>query len=208
MTTNDIGTSGDRTDANGGASEPETLAKACELWQTGQVVGSSLLRGAARVITGVPHYFSADFITEYEDEARKNEDALRYGQSLLGAISASEPLDADAWNVAVGLSSRGFAGRGLKPNGTKDAQILRVLSSGEIVMPLWGVSLHRDVAGSFGGGFLFEIVGPFPAIAAWTHSGIKAEEQELIAGGRYRVESIESVGATTHARFRWAGPVT
>ncbi|MDQ3053634.1 MAG: hypothetical protein M3R66_07350 [Actinomycetota bacterium] len=184
----------------------ETLAKACELWQTGQVLGSSLLRGAARVITGVPHYFSADFITGYEDEARKNADALRYGQSLLDAIAACEPRDADAWGIAVGLPSGGFAGRGLKPNGSNDAQILSNLSTGEIFMPLWGVSLDRDVAGSFGAGFLFEIVGPFPAIAAWIHSGIKAEEQELIAGGRYRVESIESVGGTTQARFQWVGP--
>lgn len=157
MTTNELDTSGDHTGANASAAAAKTLAKACELWQTGQVVGSSLLRGAARVITGLP--------------------------------------------------SRGFAGRGLKPNGSNDAQILRNLSTGEIAMPLWGVSLDRDVAGSFGAGFLFEIVGPFPAIAAWTHSGIKAEEQELIAGGRYRVESIESVGETTHARFQWVGPV-
>ncbi len=207
MTTSDIGTSGDHTEPDRGSAELETLAKACELWQTGQAVGSSLLRGAARVITGVPHYFSADFITGYEDEARKNPDALRYAQSLLDAIAACEPLDADAWGIAVGLPSRGFAGRGLKPNGSNDAQILSNLNTREIVMPLWGVSLDRDVAGSFGAGFLFEIVGPFPAIAAWTHSGIKAEEQELIAGGRYRVDPIENVGETTHVRFRWVGPV-
>ncbi|MCR2784140.1 MULTISPECIES: hypothetical protein [unclassified Microbacterium] len=58
-------------------------------------------------------------------------------------------------------------------------------------MPLWGLSLDREVAKSFGNAFLFEVVGPFPAIPAWAESGIKGDERELIAGGRYSIARIE-----------------
>ena len=35
--------------------------------------------------------------------------------------------------------------------------------------------------------FIFEIAGAFPAVAAWVHSGVLPEEQELICGGEYTV---------------------
>ncbi|WP_448638650.1 hypothetical protein [Geodermatophilus sp. URMC 63] len=72
-------------------------------------------------------------------------------------------------------------------------------------MPLWGVSLSPGVADSFGTRFLFELVGPFPAVPAWMASGVKTEEQELVTGGRYQVLSQEQRGETTHARLRWIG---
>ena len=72
-------------------------------------------------------------------------------------------------------------------------------------MPLWGVSLSPDIAAGFGTRFLFELVGDFPAVPAWKHSGIKDEEQELVTGGRYRVLSQEERDGTTHVRLQWFG---
>src|SRR4051812_11082569 len=50
----------------------DALGHACRLWQGGQNVGSSPVRGAARVLSGVNHYFRADFIDDYNREARKS----------------------------------------------------------------------------------------------------------------------------------------
>jgi hypothetical protein len=72
-------------------------------------------------------------------------------------------------------------------------------------MPLWGVSLSTDVAAGFGTRLLFELVGDFPAVPAWKHSGIKDDEQELVTGGRYRVLSQEERDGTTHVRLQWFG---
>ena len=72
-------------------------------------------------------------------------------------------------------------------------------------MPLWGVSLSPEVAAGFGTRFLFELVGDFPAVPAWKHSGIKDDEQELVTGGRYRVLSQEERDGTTHVRLQWFG---
>ena len=72
-------------------------------------------------------------------------------------------------------------------------------------MPLWGVSLSPEVAAGFGTRFLFELVGDFPAVPAWKHSGIKDFEQELVTGGRYRVLSQEERDGTTHVRLQWFG---
>ena len=60
----------------------------------------------------------------------------------------------------------------------QDLQILEVLRSGEITMPLWGVSLDRNVAQRYGTRFLFLLEGPFRGIAAWRESGIKDSEQK------------------------------
>src|SRR4051812_29459876 len=54
----------------------DALAEACRLWQGGQNVGSSPIRGAARVLSGVRHYFRADFITEYDRQARTTPEVL------------------------------------------------------------------------------------------------------------------------------------
>ncbi|MGY1690358.1 hypothetical protein [Geodermatophilus sp. SYSU D01105] len=183
----------------------EDLAAACALWQGGQNVGSSPIRGAARVLTGVRHYFRAEFITGYEEKARASRELLEAGVHLLRAVNAAPHMDANGWNAQVALPFLGFAGRGIKSKPDEDPQIERQLRTGQIEMPLWGVSLDRAVADSFGTRFLFELVGPFPAVPAWVASGVKAFEQELVTGGRYRVLSQEQCGETTHVRLRWMG---
>jgi hypothetical protein len=71
------------------------LTKACRRWQLGRDGGSSLLRGAARVWSGVPHYLQADFITGYEDRASSDEPVMVEAQALLDALAASERRDAE-----------------------------------------------------------------------------------------------------------------
>ncbi|MGY1680636.1 hypothetical protein [Geodermatophilus sp. SYSU D01176] len=183
----------------------EDLAEACALWQGGQNGGSSPIRGAARVLTGIHHYFRAEFITGYETAARSQRETLDAGIALLRAVNAAPHLDADGWNVQVGLPLRTFAGRGITSKSDEDPQIERELRTGRLEMPLWGVSLSREVADSFGTRFLFELVGAFPAVPAWIASDLKAEEQELVTGGRYKVVSQEQRGETTHVRLRWIG---
>jgi hypothetical protein len=180
------------------------LTEACALWQGGQDVGSSLVRGAARVLTGIEHYFDADFITGQEQAARAKPDALRAAVALLRGVNAAERLDAIGWNEVAGLSGPAYIGRGIaaKP---QDDQIVKQLTYGWLTMPLWGVSLSREVAESFGTRFLFEIVGQFPAVPAWLASGIKDDEQELITGGKYRVLKVREDGETTHVRLQWIG---
>ncbi|WP_100500816.1 hypothetical protein [Geodermatophilus chilensis] len=183
----------------------EDLAGACALWQGGQNVGSSPIRAAARVLTGVHHYFRAEFITGYETAARSQRETLDAGIALLRAVNAAPHLEADGWNTWTGLPPRAFAGRGIGAKPDEDPQIERHLRTRQIEMPLWGVSLSREVADGFGTRFLFELVGPFPAVPARALSGTKAEEQELVTGGRYKVLSQEQCGETTHVRLRWIG---
>ncbi len=181
------------------------LADACTLWQGGQNVGSSPVRGAARVLSGVGHYFSAPFIDDYDRAARQSPEVLAAGVALLRSVNAAPFRDADNWSSAVGLPGSGFAGRGIKSKTDEDPQIEQRLQSGRIEMPLWGVSLSPTVAAGFGTRFLFELVGEFPAVPAWVHSGIKEAEQELVTGGQYRVLSQEERDGTTHVRLRWIG---
>jgi hypothetical protein len=183
----------------------EALAEACTLWQGGRDVGSSPVRAAARVLSGVDHYFRAGFITDYDRQARTTPEVLAAGVALLRAVNEAPHRDADAWCAEVGLPRSGFAGRGIKSKPAEDPQIEKRLVTGQIEMPLWGVSLSPDVAAGFGTRFLFELVGDFPAVPAWAHSGIKDEEQELVTGGRYRVLSQEERDGTTHVRLRWFG---
>lgn len=189
------------------SSDMSELGEACLRWQTGRDGGSSLLRGAARVLTAIPHYFSAGFIEAYEDRARADPSALRDARVLLGALEGSMTRDPSSWaaHLKLGLGDP-FAGRGLEPK-SQDDQIAAQLASGTIDMPLWGVSLNRTIADSYGTRFLFELAGPFPAIAAWTYSGIKAEELELITGGKYAVHKVEDQGATTHVKLAWTAPL-
>jgi hypothetical protein len=183
----------------------DALAEVCRLWQGGRDVGSSPIRGAARVLSGVRHYFHAGFISEYDEQARTTPEVLAAGLALLRAVNAAPHRDADAWCAEVGLAASGFAGRGISSKPGEDPQIERRLRSGQIEMPLWGVSLSPAVAAGFGTRFLFELVGDFPAVPTWVHSGIKPEEQELVTGGRYRVLSQEEREGTTHVRLRWIG---
>jgi hypothetical protein len=59
------------------------LGEACELWQGGRDVGSSLVRGAARALTGIDHYFHAQFIAKHTSKARRSRPALDAGIALL-----------------------------------------------------------------------------------------------------------------------------
>ena len=182
-----------------------TLAAACTSWQSGRDGGSTLLRAAARALTGIPHYFTAAFITEKEEEARGNPVTLHSGD-LHHAIADAPLLTADQWAERHGVDPANFAGRGLGRKQTEDEQIARQLRGGVIDMPLWGVSLDPAVAQHFGTSdsrWIFQIEGPFPAVAAWSASGIKPEERELICGGRYRVVSQDDEDGVTRVRLRF-----
>jgi hypothetical protein len=175
----------------------DDLGDACDVWQSGRDGGSSPLRAAARVVTRVPHYFSASYIDQYDNSARQNPDALARARVLLAAIANSEMRDASHWRDLTGLPGPLYASRGLaerqrpgKPKGEdEDGQIERLVtaSNAMITMPLWGFSLSEEMALSFGTRFVFRVHEPFHAIAAWQHSGVKPEEQELIGSGHYRV---------------------
>ncbi|MGX1696373.1 hypothetical protein ACWIBQ_13415 [Microbacterium keratanolyticum] len=179
-----------------------SIEEACMLWQSGRDTGSSPLRAAARVLTGVPHYFEADFIQAFDAAAREN-DALRaHASVLLSALDVAPRHSADEWGELVGFPSA-WAGRGT-PGGAHATQIRQSLASGSITMPLWGVSLSETVAADFGDRFTFEIVGEFPAIIATQHSGIKPDEVELITGGVYEVlDVLGTVKGGLRARLRF-----
>lgn len=68
------------------------LNEACEVWQSGRDVGSSPLRAAARILTGVPHYFRAEFIDALDRSVTDDEQALSRARTLLTAVSASPPM--------------------------------------------------------------------------------------------------------------------
>ncbi|MGI3781922.1 MAG: hypothetical protein ACRYG2_14230 [Janthinobacterium lividum] len=182
------------------------LGAACAFWQAGRDGGSTLLRGAARVITGVPHYFCAPFIHEKEEEARHTPIALFHGAVLLNELERAPSRTASEWAVETKVADHAFAGRGLK-SAEQDDKIEERLDTGRIDMPLWGLSLDRTVTQTYGERFLLEVVGPFPAIPAWLVSHVKEDEQELVTGGRYAVESVERSEGTTLARLRWESSV-
>ena len=182
------------------------LGAACAFWQAGRDGGSSLLRASARVITGVPHYFCAPFIHKLEDVSRHDPEALKHGAVLLSALEGAAKHDASGWAEAADVPDRSFAGRGLR-SAPQDDKIEERLNTGRIDMPLWGLSLDRAVADSYGGRFLLEVVGPFPAVAAWRVSHVKENEQELVTGGEYAVEQVDRSEGSTYARVRWLAPV-
>lgn len=180
------------------------LKEACTIWQSGRDGGSSILRGAARSLTGVPHYFQADFIDEYQRLAEADPAMLSRARILLDAIADSTPRIPEGWSANAGLPISDFAGRGLAAQ-PEDHQVQAAVDGGEITMPLWGVSLDREVALSYGSRFLLEITGPFHGVVASRESGIKANERELITGGRYVVDRVEELAGTTHATLREIG---
>ena len=105
------------------------------------------------------------------------------------AVNRAPHRTAVEWNQELGLPPERIAGRGLEPKPDYDGQIEDALTTGRVEMPLWGVSLDYDVAWKYGTGkshrfprFIFAIAGAFPAVAAWVHSGLLPEEQELICG--------------------------
>jgi hypothetical protein len=177
------------------------LAEACTTWQSGRNGGSSLLRGAARVLTGIPHYFDETWITDYESLARKSQAALGGARILMDAVSASRLRAAADWGAECALPGPWFAGRGLK-SGPQDAQILASFAKREVQMPLWGFSLDSHVALGYGKRFVLELDGPFHGIAAWQASGLKEDEREIIASGVYTVVTQDERDGTTHVVLR------
>ena len=187
-------------------SQADALAGACRAWQGDRDAGSTPIRAAARRLAGVPHYFSAEWLAEVEESAEADAQTMSRAHVLMDALAASEPADAEGWCERVGLSG-GFVGRGLKAK-PEDDQILRSLGSGQISMPLWGVSLAEEIALSYGDHWLFVIEGPFHGIAAWQHSGIKEDEREVIVGGRYEVlDTPNTASAPQVVRLREVGAV-
>ena len=180
----------------------DQLAEACALWQSGVNTGSSAIRAGAREMTGIPHYFKADWLAEHEQTARENPEVMNAARVLLAAVAASNPERADAstWRKASGLSPKAFAGRGVKKKQAEDEQIRDQLKTKTISMPLWGVSLDEEVARSFGKGdlgFLFQIEGSFRGVAAWKESGEQEDQYEIITGGHYTVKHCRREGSAT-----------
>lgn len=189
-----------------GMTEIDALRDACAAWQGGRDGGSSPIRAAARVLTGTAHYFTADFITDYERAAAQHPVTMARARVLLEALGCAARHDASTWAQSGGVSST-WVGRGIA-SGVQDPQIVQTLDTGRIQMPLWGLSLDQDVALSFGSRFLFEVIGIFPAVPAWLSSGIKADERELITGGTYAVEALhEDDSGTTHVRLRFVDAI-
>jgi hypothetical protein len=54
---------------------------------------------------------------------------------------------------------------------------------------------------------VFDLEGPFHGLAAWQESGCKAEEREIITGGRYEIASVRHEDGITIASFRELAPV-
>jgi hypothetical protein len=178
------------------------LGETCKLWQGDRDLGSSLIRGAARVLTGVPHYVEASCITAQEQAARDRPDALAASRALLAGVAVADRHDADGWARVASLAPTGFDGRGLKSEAEKDEQIEAVLDSGSIRMPLWGLSLNRAITAQYGGRFLFEVVGPLPAVPAWLASSVVPQEAEVNTGGTFSVDRIERFDSRTTATLR------
>lgn len=177
------------------------VAAACEMWQGGRDSGSSLLRAAARHLTGIPHYFTAPYIDDLDDAAAARPDALSAARALLGAIerrpwqSVAELAREAQW-PGEAVAERGL---GSKSKFGEDEQITALVTAPRAVisMPLWGFSLDPAIARSYGTRFIFRLNGPLVGVAAWTQSDIKATEAEVIASGVYSVERvIEEHGST------------
>ena len=178
----------------------DALAEACTAWQEHRDA-SSLIRAAARVISGVPHYFQADFITHLEQQARGDHGALVHASTLMTTLAKAAPRTVEEWRTQTGVDGSGCAARGIaaKPAASGiDAEIERAVTrpGATLNMPLWGFSLSEDVARTFGDRFLFRLQGRFSALPAWVHSGRKDGELEMIGGGGYRVLGTRTEGDT------------
>jgi len=151
------------------------------------------------VLTGIPHYFDADFIRGVDGAARANGDTLDAAQLLLSTLASAPMETIEQIAARSGFAGRAVAARGIAAkDAAVDSQIAEALQLGRTVaMPLWGFSLDDAVATSYGTKFRFELIGEFVGLAAWVHSGAKAEEAEIIGGGCYRVEEVGTRGDTT-----------
>lgn len=154
------------------------------------------------MITGTKHYFDAPFIEEFEQQARDDESLRVHAAVLLDRLDRAPRRTAAEWGTLLNITTT-WAGRGTA-GGEHAAQIRQSVGTGELTMALWGITLSNDVAATFGDRFTFELLGPFPAIAASAHSDLKHEELELITGGRYKVEhtrETEQGGLVVSLRF-------
>lgn len=179
----------------------DPLADACEAWQGGRDGGSTPLRAAARVLTGVPHYFSAPFIDSLDVKAMTDEVGQARARTLISAVAQSTPMTADEWRSTVGLTGTGQASRGIAakvddPDVDRQIEDLLTTDGATIAMPLWGFSLSESVSLGYGSRFVFRLVGAFHAVPAWVHSGVLPGEQELIGSGVYRVVDRQVSGAS------------
>lgn len=181
-----------------------SVREAVQRWQSGQE-GSSLLRGAARALTRVPHYFAADYIRGYETRAARDRSAIDQARLLMREIARQETKRDSERQADHGLSGPAFAGRGIRSK-PEDSQILAAVQSGVLTMPLWGFSLRESVARTYGERFLFRIEGPFHGIHAWMITGDQADDAEVIASGIYSVEH-ETDETTTYVTLRETGRV-
>ncbi len=138
-------------------------------------IGSSLIRGAARVLTGVPHYVQASYITAQEEAARNRPDALAAARAMLAGFARADRLDRRRMGPSCFARARPFRPPGVcGPRRRRTTRSRRCSTQGSSRMPLWGLSLDRAVTEQYGGRFLFEVVGPFPALPAWLESGVGA----------------------------------
>ena len=175
------------------------LRPACTSWQSGRDGGSTPIRGGARILTGVPHYFEADFINEIDDQARQDQETLTHARTLLRAVGLSPRQTADDWRRQLGLVGDAPAMRGIaskKGQEHIDDAIERLVTSpnATIEMPLWGFSLDPQVALGYGSRFVFRLTGTFSAVPAWRHSSERFDELEMIGSGSYRVVEVQREG--------------
>ena len=143
-----------------------TLADACAVWQSCRDGGSTPIRAAARVLSDVPHYFSAKYITDLDAKARRDLPSLTRALVILDAVASAQPRVIDEWRRLLGVDGSGCASRGIKAKSDADSQIEALVSQpGAILkMPLWGFSLSENVARTYGDRFLFRLSGAFSAM--------------------------------------------
>jgi hypothetical protein len=91
------------------------LVEAVRRWQCGRD-GSSLLRGVARVITGVSHYFDADFITGYERAAERDDHVRSQARLLIDEIANADARSDRDWHASQGLPGEAFRAAASSPS--------------------------------------------------------------------------------------------
>ncbi len=187
--------------------ESRVVASACQQWQSGRGGGSPRLRAAARALTGVSHYVTADCVARQEQEARRDLASMVAATALLHGVSSAPARDAAGWNAELGLPPRSFAGRVIAASADSDEEFMGHVCSGHLDIPLWSVTLDPEVANRCRGHFRAEIEGPFPGIVPSSLTGLKAQDQAIITGGRYDVVGRHRDGRVTVVRLRYARPV-
>lgn len=183
---------------------PRALLEACRYWQGGQDQGSSPLRAAARVLTGIPHYFDSDFITAYDDAARDDAVLLELGRTLLDAVANSGVHDVGHFAEALRYPGAASPSRGIRKKvPAEDDQIDRIVrrTGAVLPMPLWGFSLDPLKAREYGTRFVFDLEGPFSGVPIAALTGEKHDEFEVVGGGSYAVNRVHDDAGTTNVHL-------